>query len=235
LPHAAYPPRAQAVLREDEARRARDYPFSRWYLRPLSGQLAAALANTQVRPWHVTLCGLLLAASAAGVLLVRPAWAPCSALLVLAWWFCDRTDGQLARRQGSATPWGAWLDANIDELVDLGLHIALAAAAAAQGATWAWPLLVAFLFGKYLLMYGLQSPCSRQANFNTETQRHGGCATRLRTLYHFPGNADVRAHLLVLALLTGCFTAELALIAAYYNLRWMARYALVVGRDRRAA
>ena len=36
--------------------------------------------------------------------------------------------------------------------------------------------------------------------------------------------------LLVLALATGWITAELALVAAYYNLRWIARYALVARR-----
>jgi hypothetical protein len=40
----------------------------------------------------------------------------------------------------------------------------------------------------------------------------------------------VRIHLCALAILTGQFTLELALVAAYYNLRWLARYALVYRR-----
>ena len=52
----------------------------------------------------------------------------------------------------------------------------------------------------------------------------------LRTLYHLPGNADVRIHLLLVALCTGWLTAELALVALYYNLRWIVRYALVARR-----
>ena len=52
----------------------------------------------------------------------------------------------------------------------------------------------------------------------------------LRRLYHLPGNADVRLHLLVAALLTGWLAAELILVAVYYNLRWMARYVLVARR-----
>ncbi len=218
------------ALREDEARRDGNYPISRWYLRPLAGWLAARLAQTFIRPSHVTLCGLLCASCAAAVLLTQSELAPVSAFLVLAWWFCDRTDGQLARRQQSVTPLGAWLDANLDELVDLGLHAALAATAASQRAQWAWPLLIAFLFGKYLLMHGLTSlspsvPCLRVSVVKP--------LRAFRSLYHLPGNADVRAHLLILALLTGWFTTELALIAVYYNVRWMVRYALVIGRDRR--
>jgi hypothetical protein len=106
-------------------------------------------------------------------------------------------------------------------LVDLGLHVALAAAATSQGARWAWPLLIAFLFGKYLLMYGLIPPSPRAQE---AWRLRGAEGSVVRALYHLPGNADVRAHLLILALFTGWFTAELAFIAAYYNLRWMARY-----------
>ena len=52
----------------------------------------------------------------------------------------------------------------------------------------------------------------------------------LRAAYHLPGNADVRVHLLAAALVTGWFSAELAVVAAYYNLRWIARYVLVARR-----
>ena len=185
---------------------------------------------------------------AAAVLYARPDAAPWAAGWVLLAWFCDRTDGQLARLQHSASAWGAWLDANVDELADLGLHVSLAAAAAAQTASsLPWALLTAFLAGKYLLMYGLGS------EEGAEAQKEVGWAlapTRLagektawvqaptvrrflpffRTLYHLPGNADVRVHLLLAALCTGWLTAELALIAIYYNIRWIVRYALVARR-----
>jgi phosphatidylglycerophosphate synthase len=210
-----------------EIRHARDYPLARWYLRPLAGWLAARLAKAAIRPWHVTLLGLLVAAIAGLLLVVRPDLAPACGLLALLYWFCDRTDGQLARLQGTASRLGAWLDGNIDELVDLGLHLALAFAAAAQGSRFAWPFLIAFFFGKYLLMYGLQSPPAAGEPSVPAKQ------SLVRTLYHLPANADVRVHLLVLALATGWFTAELALIAVYYNLRWMARYALMASHAMR--
>jgi hypothetical protein len=57
-----------------------------------------------------------------------------------------------------------------------------------------------------------------------------GRAYRLRTLWHLPGNADVRLHLLIVALLGGWLTSELAVVAAYYNLRWIAGYLLVARR-----
>lgn len=208
-----------------ERRHARDYPLARWYLRPLAGWLAVRLAGVSIRPWHITLLGLLFAASAAVLLAVRPELAPVCGLLALLYWLCDRTDGQLARLQGTASPLGAWLDGNVDELVDLGLHLALASAAASQGSHWAWPVLIAFFFGKYLLMYGMQSPQSHGVSNDREPQQ-----SLARSVYHLPANADVRIHLLILALATGWFEAELALIAVYYNLRWIVRYPLMIAR-----
>jgi hypothetical protein len=45
-----------------------------------------------------------------------------------------------------------------------------------------------------------------------------------------PGNADVRVHLLAMLLLIGWWTAELLLVAVYFNFRWIARYVLVARR-----
>ncbi len=233
---------AQAVAwiaraeQQQSSRRAVDYPISRWYLRPAATVLAHALATSRVRPWMVTLTGLAIATLAGALLAFRPEFASWSALLVLGTWFCDRLDGQLARRQGSASALGAWLDANVDELVDLGLHVALAGAAAASAASaWPWALLIGFLIGKYLLMYGLQSEAgldptpAAPAEFNAHAGRPRWWRG-LYGLYHLPGNADVRIHLLVAALFTGWWTAELALICVYYNFRWIVRYALVARR-----
>ena len=232
-------------IARNESLRARRYPISRWYLRPLAGRLAHALAPTRVRPVHLTACGLLAGTAAAAILYARPGLAPISGVLILAWWFFDRTDGQLARLQGTVSAWGAWFDANADELVDVTIHVAMASAAVASATAAsapasgqtaspvAWGLLVAFLLGKYLFMHGLW----------TEEQTADGSGTRaatcgrsgrigwLRALYHLPGNADVRVHLLAAALLTGWLTAELAVVAVYYNVRWMARYVLVARRE----
>jgi len=222
-----------------EADRARGYPISRWYVRPLAGWLAGVLTPTRVRPVHVTLCGLLLNMAAAATLAARPALAPLAAALVLAGWFCDRLDGQLARRQGTVTRWGGWLDGNVDELADLALQSATAwAAARGQAGSLPLFLLAAFLGGKYLLVYGLNleehlgrsRPASPERRAARSLQARAGRARWLRTVWHLPGNADVRLHLLVVALLGGWLTAELAVVAVYYNLRWIAGYVLVARR-----
>jgi phosphatidylglycerophosphate synthase len=203
------------------------------------------LAPTRIRPVHVTLCGLLLNMTAVATLMARPALAPLAAALVLAGWFCDRLDGQLARRQGTVTRWGGWLDGNVDELGDLALHAATACVAArAVASSLPWFLLMAFLAGKYLFIYGLnlEEQLGRAAlSAGTSTHALGrfgagsgpaSGSSRLRTLWHLPGNADVRLHLLIVALLSGWLTAELAVVAAYYNLRWIAAYLLVARRLR---
>lgn len=221
----------------DESSRAAKYPLSRWWLRPTATWLVGHISQTSIHPWHVTLVGLLLAVAAGALLLAGGAGSIAAASLILAAWFCDRVDGPLARRLGIASPRGAWLDANIDELVDLGLHAAVAAALAGQVETdWPWMLLAAFLVGKYLFMYGLHveaevaTEATCRETVATTTVRGTMFTRRLRQVYHAPANADVRIHLLAVAVAANCLTAALAFAAVYYNLRWIARYVLVCRR-----
>lgn len=228
-PARAYLPPGRA---DDEARRDQRYPISRWYLRPAAGWLAGVLAPSLVRPNWLSAAGLLAACCGAAVLVWRPGLGAWAALLVLAAWFFDRADGRLARLQGTASRLGAWIDANIDELEDLGLHVAAAAAASIQwAASWPWALLIAFLAGKYLLMYGLAA----EEGFARGPAGAGAAVVPpesgwLAKMYHLPGNADVRIHLLAAAMACGWLAAELAFVAVYYNFRWMVRYALVARR-----
>ncbi len=224
--------------RDDERLRDRRHPISRWYLLGVADWLAWRLARTRVRPWHVTAAGAGIALVAAVVL--NLGLGTIAAGLVLAAWFCDRLDGKLARHQQSETRWGAWLDANLDELTDLGLHAALACAAAtATQSSLPWALFTAFLLGKYLFVYGLMSDHAQAAREldadpadANDADRPSAKCTWLRWLYHLPGNADVRVHLLALLMAAGWWTTELLLVAAYFNVRWVARYVLVARRQR---
>lgn len=231
---ARHSPQRLANL-EDEAARDARHPLSRWYLLPVAHAAASRLARLGVRPNYVTAAGLACAVVAAALLVASPHLSWLAALLILASWFCDRTDGPLARLQGTATPLGAWFDANVDEFVDLGLHTAAAAAATQLvGSPQPWFWLIGFLVGKYLLMHGLTSDddlTTVASRTDVDDPRRRGM---LKTLYHLPANADVRAHLLVVAVATGWLTTELALIAVYYNFRWLARYALLARRFRTA-
>jgi len=218
----------------DEARRAVNYPLARWYSRPAADLFAKAIVDTRIRPWHLTLVGFACACAAAACVLASPSYGVAAAGLVLTAWFFDRADGLLARRQNRATSLGAWLDANVDEAVDLGLHVCMAAsAAAASSSNVPWICLIAFLFGKYLLMYGLavgETIFDEEGATEAEAPAEAVPPSLLKRLYHLPSNADIRIHLTALALATGLLTTELAIVACYYNLRWLARIVLQVRR-----
>ncbi len=210
----------------DEARRARNYPISRWCLRPLAGFVSRYLSRSALRPSHVTVFGFCCTLAAVAMILWSPTLGAIAAALVLAAWFCDRLDGQLARRQGTATRYGAWLDGNLDELADLALQTAFAVAAAAQIgqlAGWLWG---AFVTGKYLFMYGLATEEGDDVDDSQPVAARG----MLTQLYHLPANADVRVHLAMVAAYCGAWSLELGAIAIYYQLRWLARYVLVARR-----
>ncbi len=209
------------------------YPVSRWYVIPITRRIASRLTRTAVRPTHITLLGLLPGLSAAGLLFADPAAGGLAAALVLAAWFADRTDGLLARSQHSASPFGAWLDANVDELHDVVWHTAAAyAAAALSDSRLPWFLLIGFLAGKYLFITGLAEERTLTGSRDPQPAVSAGGGNRgwIRTLYHLPGNSDIRLHLLIAGLATGWMTAELAFVAAYYNFRWIARFGLTARR-----
>ncbi len=208
---------------------ASDYPLSRWYLRPLAALVATRLALTAVRPWQVSVTGFGVTLTAAALVVVAPTQTTLAALLILFAWFCDRLDGQLARRQGAATAFGAWLDANLDELADLTLQTAFAYAASVELGRLAWFAWGAFVTGKYLFMYGLTIPTEPRGDSDDRTEAGHSFVHRL---YHLPANADVRVHLAALAAFSSAWGVELAFIAAYYQFRWVARYFLVARRLR---
>jgi len=224
--------------RDEEASRASMYPISRWYARPWANGLARLLAPTFVRPAHLTMLGLLSSCGAIGALTVGSGPVLAAGALVWLAWFFDRADGQLARLQGTASRFGAWMDANVDEFTDVALHVATAfTAARLTGQDWPWLLLVAFLAGKYLLMHGLQMSQALEKQ-TIGSRQPGTIPAKLswpRICYHLPANSDVRLHLLLVALLGSawnihCLSVELAVLALYYNLRWPLRYGLLYQR-----
>ncbi len=231
---------ARACGNESHVRRGRNYPLSRWWLLPLADRAAACLAVSWVRPWHVSVTGLVMAAAAAAVCLQHPGGSIVAGLLVMAAWFCDRLDGQLARGQQRQTPRGAWLDANLDELSDVLVHAAAAVGLAHAASTvWPWTWLALFLSGKYLLMYGLAeeralvgstAAVSEEAASMPASWGQRALPRLARAAWHLPANADVRAHLIAAALASGLISWELAMIGLYYHVRWAVRYVLVLHR-----
>jgi phosphatidylglycerophosphate synthase len=222
------------------------YPLSRWYLRPAAKAVARRLALTHVHPNAVTLSGLLLAAGAAVALLAGQTPAPHWRLLVahvlpvvllLAYWVADQVDGHLARITGRCSDYGSWLDANLDELVDVGLHVAIGWMLFERLASPVpLALVLAFVAGKYLFMFGLNGIEQNDPESVTDSTSE---QSLIRRLYHLPADADVRLHVLLAAILldplVGALWWELAGVAVYYNFRWLARHILVRRRTRNAS
>jgi phosphatidylglycerophosphate synthase len=237
-----------------EKQRARGYPLSRWYVRPAAAAFARLLTKTWIRPNDLSICGIILTVAAILIIILTAEMLWIAGLFVLGAWFFDRADGLLARMQGTASRWGAWLDANLDELSDVALHaaIALASARALQSELAGAILFSVFISGKYLFMYGLLledlqkhdhtlAPAATSPDRDPDTgaaeappdKRRTGLAAVTAYLYHLPANADIRVHVLVVALLLHLPVAELVLVGAYYHFRWVARYALTRRRLRR--
>lgn len=112
--------------RYSDAEKRRLYPvstFNSWSARPLS----ALLANLGFTPNLVSL--LSLVASLVGFWLVATSptwlWLVGGALLVHLGLVLDHADGQVARRRGTGSTWGMYLDMCIDRVVEIGLVASL--------------------------------------------------------------------------------------------------------------
>jgi CDP-diacylglycerol--glycerol-3-phosphate 3-phosphatidyltransferase len=87
--------------------------------------LVALLARLGVRPDHVTWVGLLV--TVGGGVLFAAGRFRLGALVAVVGAVMDVLDGALARRQGGATRWGAFLDSTTDRIADSALFLGVAA------------------------------------------------------------------------------------------------------------
>jgi phosphatidylglycerophosphate synthase len=210
-------PHALAGL-EDEAARRREYqPLGRFWAAAPALKLARTLAPTAIRPNHVTLAAgaAMLAASglvACGGGRIAAASAIAVALVL------DTADGHLARLQGTASAFGRWLDANLDELGDMTLHAAIAWSAFVRTGMAAWLVVgMAYAAAKYLFAFGTTSASDSQfAGLPIPSSRRPGLVRRIA---HAIGHADVRLHVWIVLAALGRLEWALAGYAAYFAAR----------------
>ncbi len=150
---------------DDELIRRRTYqPVGRFWALGPARMLARLLRPTRIRPNAVTIASAALVLAAAGLVgCDGPPWASrwlAAVALALAL-VLDTSDGHLARLQGTASEFGRWLDANLDELGDMALHASIAWSAFVRDGQPAW-LVVGMLYamGKYLFVVGVGSGAS---------------------------------------------------------------------------
>lgn len=97
-----------------------------------------ALAPTAVRPNHLTTARLVTGLAAAALFATaNPAWVLAGAATMVASILLDRADGELARLQDSATPWGHTYDIITDALVNAAVMVGIGFAAR-HGALGSW-------------------------------------------------------------------------------------------------
>jgi len=208
---------------EAELSRRRTYqPLGRYWALAPARTLARILVPTRVRPNALTLAagGSMLAASAlvgfgSLSLLVRLATAALLALALV----LDTADGHLARLQGTATPFGRWLDALLDEAADMALHAAIAWSAYARDGRPGW-LAVGMLYaiGKYIFTY-VNAPVEPPVPPSPGLPAPAGRATSFIRLL---GHADLRWHAWIALAALGRLDAALLAYAAYYPARALA-------------
>jgi phosphatidylglycerophosphate synthase len=228
--------RPQALEGADaELTRRRTYqPLGRFWALGPARALARWLTPTRVRPNALTIAsaGLVLAASIL-VAIDGPAWASrwLSALALAIALVLDTSDGHLARLQGTASEFGRWLDANLDELGDMALHGAIAWACFVRDGQPAW-LAVGMLYamGKYLYLVGASTGhamelATENASIPIATRPTG----RVRSLALLFGHADVRWHLWIALAAIGRLDVALVTYALYFPVR------AVAGAARKAA
>jgi phosphatidylglycerophosphate synthase len=210
---------------EDELRRRQTYqPFGRfWALAPARG-LARLLRPTWVRPNALTTASAALVLGASGAVAFAPAVlsarAATAAALAVAL-VLDTADGHLARLQGTASEFGRWLDAALDELGDMALHAAIAWAAFARDGRPAWLLLgMLYGMGKYLFVVATAGPAGGEAP--SAPAGPAPAPSILAVCVRLAGHADIRWHLWIILAALGQLDAALVAYAAYFPARALA-------------
>lgn len=213
---------------EDELARRRHYqPLGRFWALGLARLIATWLASTRVRPNHLTGIAGVLMLSAAGLIALgfaSPIAGPIAAILMALALVLDTADGHLARLQGTASPFGRWLDANLDELADMALHAAVSWSLFQQSRNPAWLMVgMAYGMGKYLFLVGqhtwMGSGSDSAAPQGVPTLANLSFSRRLS---HWLGHADLRWHAWIVLAAAGALEWELVMFTLYFPLRALA-------------
>jgi len=214
-------PAGLAGAEAEWARRRTYQPIGRFWAIDPARRLARALAPTAVRPNAVTIASAALVIGAAGIVAAGgPGLAAAAALAVAL--VLDTADGHLARLQGTASEFGRWLDAWLDELGDMALHAGIAWAAFARDRHPGWLLLgMAYAMGKYQFVIG-STPTPAEPGPAVARGLSLRRESPIRRCVHLAGHADVRWHLWIVLAALGRLDLALAAYAAYFPARALA-------------
>ncbi|GAC1473445.1 MAG: hypothetical protein NVSMB9_22070 [Isosphaeraceae bacterium] len=215
-------PHALAGAGEELIRRQTYQPIGRYWALAPARSLARWLAPTRVRPNAVTLTASAFMIGASAVMAgTASGWFAnfVVALALAAALVLDTADGHLARLQGTASPFGRWLDAWLDEVGDMALHASIAWSMFQRTGSTGWLLLGMFYaMGKYVFLAGatvgdVESTMRKESVFPVSQPSFPTKAI------HIAGHADVRLHVWILLAAVGRLDVALAAYAVYYPLR----------------
>jgi phosphatidylglycerophosphate synthase len=122
-------------------RKSVDGPVSRWLNRPLSLAVTRLLLDTNVTPNQMTVVATLIGVcGVAAVLSSTWTGVAVGAILVQLQSILDGCDGEIARLKFQASPFGAWLDNVLDDIVNaaFGLALGIATAHLLGDPLWRW-------------------------------------------------------------------------------------------------
>ena len=222
-------PQGLAGAESELVRRLSYQPLGRfWSLAP-ARLIARMLRQTRVRPNAVTLAAatmMLLAASVIGLAPSGLAFRLGTAGLLAMALVLDTADGHLARLQGTASDFGRWLDALLDELCDMVLHAAVAWSAFTRDSAPVWLVAgMVYGMGKYVFFVGDTTWTSRETTTERPaipTRSTTSMTWSPRDLVRLAGHADIRWHLWIVLAVLGRLDAALVAYALYYPARTVA-------------
>jgi CDP-diacylglycerol--glycerol-3-phosphate 3-phosphatidyltransferase len=128
--------------------------YTRWIGRGgawLLARVVAALAATGIHPNHLTLLGLG-ANIAAAVFFAAGDFRWAAGMIFLAG-FLDMLDGQVARKQGRVTAFGAFFDSTVDRYSDMVLYLGLLIWYAKSGRFFYVVLATVAMVGSFMVSY----------------------------------------------------------------------------------
>jgi hypothetical protein len=219
-------PRGLAGAEAELIRRMTYQPLGRFWALGPARALARRLCPTSIRPNVLTVAAAALMLGASAVVAFAPAsmFTQFVAALALATALVlDTADGHLARLQGTASEFGRWLDALLDELSDMVLHAAIAWAAFSRDGATGWLVLgMAYGMGKYVFLVGNESWKEPESTPATLGPAMPIPTSGLRGWVHRIGHADIRWHLWIALAALGRLDAALIAYTAYFPARTLA-------------
>jgi phosphatidylglycerophosphate synthase len=211
-------------------------PIGKYTVRPAAMLLARILAKTAITPNQITAAGLVTGIISAALITFGQKYTiAAGGIVILLFWMLDMTDGQVGRLKNMCSDFGAWFDANTDQIVENLLYISISVGGYLHTNNTIYLLIGIFIFsGKFMYF---QILLSRQSLLAKSNGKYGPALVEsvkrdkhnlFISTFLFWCNYDVRIHFLSLCALINRLEYALIFYAVYFNFRWMMAYFYII-------